>query len=268
MFTPLSPRTRSDGIVDQVVSAILTGQLSSGDRLPPERELAATCAVARQVVREAFHKLQQMGLIEVRKPHGTVVRFLSPQAIRAPLVTLLSREVEAVTNFLDVRKGLEGMTAARSAERATNRDLRAIEATIRPLRAAAARNDLDAFDASDVAFHLSVVQATHDPLLMELSTVFRALMWASHGLRTVILEAADFGAVCREHEAVFVAIRSRQPEAARAAMARHIEMIRRRIERRKARQQMRVGGTRWDGIENGLQPRAAPRARAKGHAQP
>lgn len=188
--------------------------------------------VARQVIREGLHKLEQMGLVHVRKPQGASVSFLTPKAIRQPMADLLTREIETVTNFLDVRGWLEGMSAAQSAEHATERDLDDIEATLGPLQAAAERNDREALDHSDVLFHLAIVRATHDPMTTELLDMFRSLMWSSHGCRTVILEAADFDAVCEEHRAVTRAIRARDADAARAAMVRHIEMIRFRIERK------------------------------------
>jgi GntR family transcriptional regulator, transcriptional repressor for pyruvate dehydrogenase complex len=231
MFTKLRPRNLSDDVVDQIISAILTGKLNPGDRLPAERALSAMFGVARQVVREGLHKLEQMGLVQVRKPQGASVSFLSPAAIRQPMADLLAREIDAVTNFLNVRGWLEGMSAAQSAEHATERDLQEIEGTLGPLEAAAAQNDREALDQSDVVFHLAIVQATHDPMMMEVLDMFRSLMWSSHGCRTVILEATDFGAVCREHRAVANAIRARHPGEARGAMVHHIEMIRCRIER-------------------------------------
>jgi GntR family transcriptional repressor for pyruvate dehydrogenase complex len=234
MFTKIAARSVSDEIVDQVLSAILTGKLAAGDRLPPERALSEAFGVGRQAVREGLQKLHGMGLIRAAKPQGTFVQLLSPDVIRRPLSRLLEQETGRVVNFLDVRKWLEGMTAAEAAERATEDDLVKIEAALEGVTAAAARDDREALDAADIAFHLAIVQASHNPATIELMEMYRSLMWSSHGFRLVLLEAADFGAVCQEHRAVAEAIRARDAIKARESMMQHIEMIRSRIEMTKS----------------------------------
>jgi len=230
MFTKISPRSVSDEIVDQVLSAILTGKLAAGDRLPPERTLAEVFGVGRQAVREALQKLQGMGLIRAAKPQGTFVQFLTPDLVRRPLTRLLEQEHGGIVNFLNVRRWLEGMTAAEAAGHATEDDLAQIDAALKSVAEAAGQNDRDAFDTADIAFHLAVVMASHNPVIVQLMELFRSLMWSSHGFRLVLLEAADFDTVCEEHRAVADAIRAHDATKAREAMMHHIEMIRGRVE--------------------------------------
>ena len=68
-------------------------------------------------------------------------------------------------------------------------------------------------------------------LLIQLLDLFRRIMLASHGSRTVILESGDFTAVCEEHQAVVTAMRAHEPDRAQAAMRHHMAMIQRRIDR-------------------------------------
>ncbi len=267
MFTKIQPRKVSDDIVDQFVSAIFTGKLAPGSKLPPERSLSQSFGVGRNAVREALQKLQGMGLVRTRKPQGTFVCFLTPEAIRQPMVHLLTQEISGVTNFLDVRKWLEGMSAAETAEKGTEDDIRRIRETLPALQLAGRRNDREALDASDVAFHVAIVAGTHNPTVIHLLDVFRNLMWSSHGFRTVILEAADFKAVCEEHRAIAEAIEARTPERAREAMMHHIEMIRARVERMYRRPLPSAAGA---AAETDLRPpRRHPRvARIRGSAPP
>ncbi len=232
MFTRIRPYNVPSQIVDQIISLIAAGKLSPGDKLPPERELSEALGVGRQAVREALGRLQAMGVIRVRKSQGSFVQFLTPEALRQPLSGALEQEVRGVLNFLDVRKWLEGMSAAEAALRATEDELREIEATLPRLDAAAGRMDREALDESDIAFHVAIVTATHNPLIVHLLDTFRSLMRSSHELRTMILESSDFQAVCDEHRAVAEAIAARAPARARDAMMRHVEMVRARVERR------------------------------------
>src|SRR5512138_133733 len=168
MFTKVTPRSVSDEIVDQVLSAILTGKLPPGERLPPERALSDAFGVGRQAVREALQKLQGMGLVQAAKPHGTFVQSLTPDLVRRPLARLLEQERGGIVHFLDLRKWLEGMTAAEAALHATDEDIDRIDHALLAVTAAAARDDREAFDAADIAFHLAVVAASHNPVITQL----------------------------------------------------------------------------------------------------
>ena len=66
LFAPVTVARASSSIADQIRSAIVTGRLTAGERLPPERELAEQFGVSRVTVRDALRALEAMGLIEVR----------------------------------------------------------------------------------------------------------------------------------------------------------------------------------------------------------
>src|SRR5919201_5810973 len=66
LFAPVAVARASSAIADQIRTAIVTGQLGQGDRLPPERELAEQFGVSRVTVRDALRGLEAMGLIDVR----------------------------------------------------------------------------------------------------------------------------------------------------------------------------------------------------------
>ncbi|HEX7547891.1 MAG TPA: FadR/GntR family transcriptional regulator [Candidatus Methylomirabilis sp.] len=231
MFTKVAPRSISDEIVDQVISAIFSGKLSAGSRLPAERALSTAFGVGRQALREAIQKLQGMGLLEVRKPQGTFVKALTTTALRKPLARLFNGDVGSFLHFLDLRKWMEATTAAEAAEHATAADVRRIEGTLPRLHAAAARHDREALDEADVAFHMAIVAATHNSPLVHLVDTFGNLMWASNGLRLAVLRAQNLETICEEHTAIAQAIRGRAPDRAQDAMLRHIEMTRNRVER-------------------------------------
>lgn len=231
MFTKVKPRSVSDDIVDQMVSAIFSGNLTAGGKLPPERSLAQAFGVGRQALREAIQKLQGMGLLEVRKPQGTFVRDLSAAVLRESLARIFDGDVGSFLHFLDVRKWMEAMTASEAAQHATTEDIAQIETTLPRLRLAASQNDREALDEADVAFHMAIVAATHNGPLVHLVDTFGEIMWASHGLRLALLRAQKLQTIYEEHTAISEAIRTRAPERARDAMLHHIEMIRRRVER-------------------------------------
>ncbi|WP_188194876.1 winged helix-turn-helix domain-containing protein [Nonomuraea sp. SYSU D8015] len=60
-------------VAARITSAIDNGTFQPGDRLPSERELAATYQVSRATVREAVALLQEEGRVQVRHGSGTFV---------------------------------------------------------------------------------------------------------------------------------------------------------------------------------------------------
>src|SRR5882672_11364391 len=67
-------RRQSDRIADGLRADILRGRYRPGERLPAERELATRLTVNRGSVREALKKLEQVGLVEIRRGDGAVVQ--------------------------------------------------------------------------------------------------------------------------------------------------------------------------------------------------
>lgn len=62
-----APASRHDAIADALRSEILRGTYAPGDRLPAERDLAARLGANRGAVREALRKLEQQGLVVIRR---------------------------------------------------------------------------------------------------------------------------------------------------------------------------------------------------------
>ena len=76
MFDPVSRRTVSTQIREQLLQRITTGELAPGARIPSERELSDQFQVARTSVREAIQGLLSLGVIERRGNRTCVAEHL------------------------------------------------------------------------------------------------------------------------------------------------------------------------------------------------
>src|SRR5438105_12895411 len=70
---PERPRHAADAVFDQLAVAIIEGSLPPGTSLPPERELSERFGVSRLIVRQAVHRLADVGLVRVRQGGPTHV---------------------------------------------------------------------------------------------------------------------------------------------------------------------------------------------------
>ncbi|TKR53824.1 GntR family transcriptional regulator [Allopusillimonas ginsengisoli] len=121
---------------------IIRAQLLPGSRLS-EAECAQEFDVSRQPVREAFIKLSEEGLVEVRPQRGTLVRKIS---------------IAAVLEARFVREAIEADVVKRVAELGDPGIITELRNQLRHQRAAAAAAP-DSFLALDELFHRTLAEA-------------------------------------------------------------------------------------------------------------
>lgn len=203
------PQTTRQSLVDQAIAGIRslleTGEWPVGTRIPPEPALAAELGVSRNTVREAVRALAHAGLLEVRRGDGTYVRAASEVS------AVLGRHLQAAAldHVLEVRHAVETQAAVLAADRRTGRDLTTLEQALAGRAAALQEYDAQGFVDADVAFHVGVVAAAHNPLLVELYEGF-----VPHLHATVAFPDQGRDDLCSDHVALFAAIRDQDPAAA------------------------------------------------------
>ena len=62
-------------IIRQIRNLISSGQLKSGDRLPPERKLAEKLGVGRSHIRDAIRKLEFYGILKTLPQSGMMTLY-------------------------------------------------------------------------------------------------------------------------------------------------------------------------------------------------
>ena len=156
-------------IAKSIRDAILQGELTADDRLPSESELADMFEVSRSTVREALKRLAAQSLIRTRRgaSGGAFVRRLSYQDARAQHATtstlLLSINEVSFEVAAEARYALEKSCTPLACERRAPEDLAAMRVEIARQRRASLSDE--AFCASDVALHRTLVDATGNPIL-------------------------------------------------------------------------------------------------------
>ncbi|MFI6322982.1 FadR/GntR family transcriptional regulator [Nonomuraea sp. NPDC050556] len=217
----------TDQTIQQIKSSIVTGEFGPGQRLPTERELAATLGVSRNTLREAIRALTLGGILESRQGDGTYVTSLAPGRLLDSFALLIEMSQDAtVLDMLAVRRVLESEAAARAAARITGEQLAELAECLAAMRRDPQAGDgsVDDVVAADVRFHEVVMEAAANPVLAALvqslsGRTLRARVWRGHADQGV------FGRAIGEHEAVYRALLDRDPSRAAAAMATHIAAV-------------------------------------------
>ena len=220
-LAPIKSTRIYEEIVRQVKAMIAEGRLKSGDRLPPERDLAEKFVVSRTSVREALRALESLGLVEIRAGEGTFIREVSIDALVEPLALLMASQHEATGELFEARRLLEPSLASLAAGRATPEEIQEMERILQEQarEIAAGRTGL----AQDAQFHAAIGVAAHN----------RAITRIAHAVMDLLTQSREEslntpGRPTRSHEdhrRVLAAIRARDAAAAHRAMLEHIEAV-------------------------------------------
>jgi GntR family transcriptional repressor for pyruvate dehydrogenase complex len=174
VFSPVEPVRAYQRIVEQIESALLSGELSPGETLPSERELMRQFGVSRATVREALRVLESRGLVRSRpgSPNGAEVLSFQTKMLRTPLSQLARVEHVSLTDLLQFRMILEGSATYLAALLRTDEQLAEMEQALQAM-ASSAEVGLAEFSAADLHFHETVARASGNELLSVCSDVVR-----------------------------------------------------------------------------------------------
>lgn len=219
-------------IADDLAGNIRDGLIKPGDKLPSESEIMARFDVSRTVVREALSHLQASKLVETRHGIGTFALAL-PDSSNFKIAEEDFSTVADVISVLELRISLETEAAGLAAQRRTDANLATLEAALTAF-SDSIQQDSDAVP-SDFEFHMEVARATGNRHFADLMTYLGTMIIPRARVNTP--NSAPEGRlsylqkVHGEHESIFNAIRSRDSDAARAAMRTHLSNSRERLRR-------------------------------------
>jgi GntR family transcriptional regulator, transcriptional repressor for pyruvate dehydrogenase complex len=220
-LTPVTRTTLTADICREMVSHLIRGDWTNGDRIPPEKELCRQLGVGRASLREAMKALEIMGMIETRLGDGTFVCHRSEFLSRPLLWAITSSRPSDLRELVEARRLIEVELAGFAAERASAGDLKAIRGRLEQMQASL--NDAGAFQEGDVGFHLAIAAAAHNRVLHNALQLTRNLIesWIGRSLtqKGVAAEALS------HHKQIFLAITRKEPEKAKAAMRRHLDKM-------------------------------------------
>jgi DNA-binding FadR family transcriptional regulator len=220
-------------IVAHVERTIFEGRLRQGQKLPPERQLARDLKASRVAVREALRTLELRGLVEVRQGStgGYFVREADDRALVRDFATLFRLARLSRSQLIEARRLIEPEVAFLAAQRAT-------DAELKDLQAAVERRDSEAASGGDprrydLEFHRLLSNAARNPVH---AVVTHALMVLEAEViaPNVRLTEADSAEVNAAHHRILEAVAARKAGEARAIMAAHIEEVQANLDRSAA----------------------------------
>jgi GntR family transcriptional repressor for pyruvate dehydrogenase complex len=218
-------RRVNDAIVRAIQDKIRRGDLKAGDRLAPERRLAAMFGASRSSVREALRILELSGLVYSRHGEGNFVAERLPAAAALTLVDFLERQRASLLDLSEARKMFEPYLASIAAGRATAEDLEQLQQAADDEERSLRAGQTQAAFRADRSFHQAIAAATGNQAFVTLHSYLSDLV--ASGRREALENDVRRAQSAVDHQRVYQAIARRDGTAARAAMLRHLENVER-----------------------------------------
>src|SRR4051794_19483772 len=215
-----------NAVKSQLLRMISAGELTPGDRLAPERELAVEMGVSRNVVREAIRSLVDANVLQARQGAGVFVASLDMESLMEPLELVLSLERATLQNLAQARLVIEPGIAALAAVHGSEEDIEALEELVTEGFERGA-HDSERHLEIDVELHTRITRMAGNPFLIRIMESVSRLARSSREFTNSFPRMRE--AAVQDHAQIVAALRARHPEAAREAMRHHLDHVARTL---------------------------------------
>jgi DNA-binding FadR family transcriptional regulator len=252
VLRPVREGNAFEETVERLLTVIKLGVVGMGERLPPERELAAQLGISRLTLREAIRELSTAGYVESRRGRlgGTFVTYTRPAPRIGDLRKLAQERGEKLTDAVAFRYAVETGAADLLARQFAAGQVAAGQVTAGQFAAgqfaadqfaagahcddAAARRETLLGRLADVSgagpadyrrmdtlFHLAIAELTGSSMLS--AACAEARLQLNDLLNAIPVLKLNIAHAAAQHEEIVSAILAGDPGRARTATAEHLE---------------------------------------------
>jgi GntR family transcriptional repressor for pyruvate dehydrogenase complex len=170
----------TDEAILRIKEMILSGELSPGERLPPEKELSDRLGLSRNSMREAIKALEVIRVLDVRRGDGTYVTSLEPRLLLEAVSFIVELHADSsILELFAVRRILEPAAVALAARSIDDDGVKELQ---RQINSVDESSSVEGLVLHDVAFHNALAAASGNSYLSTLieslsGPTVRARIW-------------------------------------------------------------------------------------------
>lgn len=219
MFETIKPLKAAQLIARRIREAVVSGELTVGDRLPPERELIKQFGYSRAAVREGLRLLEADGLVAMQAGRNGGAVISSPDADRlAPtLDTILRLRRTSIHDVHEAQRLIEPLVIGLVIERATKSDLAQVRQTIDMIEREPSNAQTVRIQSN--LFHTLLAEAAHNDVVAIVANLIRQIV-VHMGYTGGKAEALS---IARIHRKILDAIEAGDVAAATRRALRHLD---------------------------------------------
>ncbi|MHA7177196.1 FadR/GntR family transcriptional regulator [Arthrobacter sp. Sr24] len=212
----------TDEAITKIKDMIISGELSAGDRLPPEKELSEKLGLSRSSLREAVKALEIIRVLDVRRGDGTYVTSLEPKLLTEAMTFIVDlHQDKSILDIFEVRRILEPAAAAMAATRISADQIAALRATMENIDDS---TSVESLVDHDLIFHELITAAADNAYLASVldalsSSTVRARIWRG------LTQDKAVDRTLAEHSAIIEALERGDADLAKSLLTVHISGV-------------------------------------------
>ena len=224
MFEPINQTDLSKELLRQLEQKVQEGKLKKGDKLPSEREWAASLKISRATLKEAIRALELIGIIESSQGDDNYLSNNIENTFLDALSIIFQLEGGTLQQIHSFRKAMEIAAIQEAAERITPQQVKMLSAICDKLEQGNIAFH-EFFSSLDQRFHMIIIQISSNPLI---KTMMKA---AEHLIQNQIRSAREkmenevlaHEKINSQHRDIVNALRNGDGQEAARAMQRHMD---------------------------------------------
>ncbi len=222
MFAEIQQSTITQQIIRQIHTAIITGKLAPGDKLPSENDMIKQFGISKQTLRESLRALEHMGLIQTRKGMGggSFIIEVDAAITKLGLLNYFYFKNLSIRDLSVVRKLVEPYSTKIATRNMTDDDIQVLHQLNATARKHLKANDYNAVLTHEIAFHMKIVEQTKNPLLVLLMEFIEDVLVDYKKAFEIGIDYLQ--TVLEAHESIYQAIKDRNETLASEEMLKHI----------------------------------------------
>lgn len=210
----------SSSLFESLKRLIVSGKIPVGFKFPCENVFCDLLGVSRGSLREAYIKLEAIGMIS-RSRGGTIVQ--NPNSLQS-IDTLIQTSLSSseMSNVLEYRTLLEAEVCALAAERALPDEIKSLSWLLDQMRESV--DDTTVFSHYDMLFHMRIAEMSKNVLFKD-SVANVTQFWLRFIYQVFAGEPEAKNDALRCHEIIYDAIAMKSPGLAKESMRMHVSNI-------------------------------------------
>ena len=165
----------SGQVVSRIRGLVERGELSAGDQLPPEGDLARELGVSRTIVREALKLLEGQGIVAMVTGRRAMIRAVDPGLVQDYFERVLATEqADGLQDVMELRDAVEVTVAVLAAQRRTTEQVTELERIMAEMDLHVGQHEL--YAQLDAQFHIHLAASSQNAVLAGIMSSLRGTL--------------------------------------------------------------------------------------------
>lgn len=222
---PVPPKPKlADYVIEEVKKMLQSGELKEGSRLPNQSDFAKQLGVSRLSLREAFHTLQLMGIIDQKPKVGTVIVSGNPDMWAMQMTPPFLSDSAATMELLQARRFIETTISKLAYLNIRTDDLEKLDQIVHAMEQALKDQDLKEYTTKDIEFHMVIANASKNRYLIHMYIIVVNLMDQFIEQSFEVLPAMALDSI-KHHKAIYKGLYTHNEAAFQSAIKNHLDNI-------------------------------------------